>query len=98
MNILLTDDMKDFVKHKVKSGQYSSEQAMIEAALKRLRDLDESARAAPTLDDLIDHDFVEYCEREADATGTIEEILEATSVINDSMSRVIIQEERADRF
>ncbi|MFI5454368.1 MAG: hypothetical protein ACHRXM_02865 [Isosphaerales bacterium] len=72
---------------------------MIEAALKRLRDQEDDGRkTGPTLDDLIDHDFVEYCAREADDSVTLEEVLEATFTIRDSMARVIIEEERADRF
>ena len=49
-------------------------------------------------DDLIDHEFVAYCEREADDSVTLEEVRAATSVIEDSMARVIIEDERADRF
>jgi putative addiction module CopG family antidote len=99
MNISLTDEMKEFVQQKIDNGQYPSEEAVIEAALKRLRDQDdEGRRTVPTLDGLIDHEFVEYCAREADDTVTLEEVLEATGTIDDSMARVIIEEERADRF
>ncbi len=49
-------------------------------------------------DSLIDHEFVAYCEREADDSVTLEEVREATSKIKDSMARVVIEEERADRF
>jgi hypothetical protein len=59
---------------------------------------EEVAGARPTLDDFIDHEFVAYCERESDESVTLEEVLEATSKIKDSMARVIIEEERADRF
>jgi putative addiction module CopG family antidote len=98
MNVSLTDELKDFVQKKVENGQYPSEEAVIEAALTQLRDQDETRKVAPTLDDFIDHEFVEYCAREADDSVTLEEILQATSTINDSMARVIIEEERADRF
>jgi hypothetical protein len=61
--------------------------------------IQEGASAAkPTPEDFIDHEFVAYCEREADESVTLEEVLEATSKIKDSMARVIIEEERADRF
>ena len=50
------------------------------------------------LESLLDDDFLAYCEREADRDVTLEEILEATSKIQDSMARVIIEEERAERF
>ena len=99
MNISLTDELKDFVQRKIENGQYPSEKAVIEAALKRLRDQDDESRSnVPTLDDLIDHEFVEYCAREADDGVTLDEVLEATSTIKDSMARVIIEEERAERF
>ena len=54
--------------------------------------------AVPALDDLIDHEFVEYCAWEADDGVTLDEVLEATSTIKDSMARVVIEEERAERF
>jgi len=99
MNVALTEELKDFVKNKIKNGQYPSEEAVIEAALKRLRDQEnEGRKPGPTLDDLIDHEFVEYCTREADDNVTLEAVLEATSTIKDSMARAIIEQERADRF
>ncbi|MGZ3469735.1 MAG: ribbon-helix-helix domain-containing protein [Isosphaeraceae bacterium] len=99
MNVSLTDELKDFVQKKIETGQYPSEEAVIEAALKRLRDQEyEKGKTVPTLDDLIDHEFVEYCARENDDDVTLEEVLERTSSIKDSMARVIIEEERADRF
>ena len=40
---------------------------MIESALKRLRDQEyEKGKTVPTLDDFIDHEFVESCGREND--------------------------------
>ena len=99
MNVSLTDELKDFVQKKIETGQYSSEEAVIEAALKRLRDQEyEKGKTVTTLDDLIDHEFVEYCARENDDDVTLEKVLEGTSSIKDSMARVIIEEERADRF
>ena len=99
MNVALTDEMRDFVQKKVENGQYPSEEAVIEAALQRLRDQeDPKANPAPTLDELIDHDFVDYCVREADDGANLDDVLRATSTIEGSMARVIIDEERADRF
>ena len=70
----------------------------IQASLsRRTRDQD-STEQTVALDDLIDHEFLAYCEREADDTVTLEEILTATSKIKDSMARVVIEEERVDRF
>jgi hypothetical protein len=55
-------------------------------------------REKPTLEDLIDHDAIAYCEKEADDSITLEEVRAATSKIKDSMARVVIEEERAERF
>ena len=91
--------MNAYVQKEIETGQYPSEEAVIEAALKRLRDQEyEKGKTVPTLDDLIDHEFVESCARENDDDVTLEEVLEGTSSIKDSMARVIIEEERADRF
>jgi putative addiction module CopG family antidote len=93
MNVSLTNDLKDFVRQKVQSGEYASEEAVVEAALKRLQDQEGTA-----LDGLIDHEFVEFCDREGDDSVTLDEVLRATSKIPGSMSQAIIEEERADRF
>jgi putative addiction module CopG family antidote len=99
MNDALTDDLMDFIQKKIANGQYSSAEAVIEAALKRFRDQeDETRNTVLGLDDLIDREFVEYCEREADESVTLDEVLHTTSTIKDSMARVIIEEERAERF
>ncbi len=98
MTVSLTDELKDFVKKKIESGQYPSEEALIEAALKRLKDQEDmSEKPVQSLDDLVDHEFVEYCAREADDGVTLDEVLESTSTIKDSMARVIVEEERAER-
>lgn len=47
---------------------------------------------------LIDRDAIAYCEREADDSITLEEVRAATPSIKDSMARVVIEEERAERF
>lgn len=60
-----------------------------------------TARAGATKaipDDLIDYDAIAYCEREADDSITLDEVRAATSSIKDSMARVVIEEERAERF
>ncbi|WP_337173144.1 hypothetical protein [Paludisphaera sp.] len=49
-------------------------------------------------DHLLDHDAVAQCEREADDTVTLEEVRAATASIRGSMSRLVIDEERAERF
>jgi len=54
--------------------------------------------ATPTLEDLIDYEAIASCEKEADDSITLEEVRAATSKIKDSMARVVIEEERAERF
>jgi putative addiction module CopG family antidote len=93
MGISLTNDMKNFVREKVQSGEFPSEEAVVEAALKRLQ-----GQEAPPLDDLIDHEFVAFCAREGDDRVTLDEVLRATSTIPGSMAEAIIEEGRADRF
>jgi putative addiction module CopG family antidote len=93
MNIPLTNDLKDFVREKVQNGEFPSEEAVVEAALRNLRE-----QEAPALEDLIDHEFVAFCEREGDDSITLEEALRATSTIPDSMAESIIEEEWADRL
>jgi hypothetical protein len=89
--------MERLLKRKVDAGVYPSEEALVEAALARFL-ADELEPARDPFDELIDHDFVAYCEREADDSATLEEVRAATSKIKDSMARVIIEEERAERF
>jgi putative addiction module CopG family antidote len=93
MNIPLTNDLKDFVREKVQSGEFPSEEAVVEAALRNLRE-----QEATALEGLIDHEFVEFCEREGDDSVMLEDVLRATSTIPGSMAEAIIEEERADRF
>ena len=54
--------------------------------------------AIPGLEDLIDSEAVASYEKEADDSITLEEVRAATSKIKDSMARVVIEEERAERF
>jgi len=53
--------------------------------------------AALRVEDLIDYEAVISCEQEADGTITLEQVRAATSKIKDSMARVVIEEERAER-
>jgi putative addiction module CopG family antidote len=93
MDISLTDALREFVQAKVQSGEFSSEGAVVEAALRRLQDREPSALAS-----LIDHEFVEFCDREGDERVTLVEVLQATSGIPGSLAESIIEDERADRF
>lgn len=52
----------------------------------------------PVPDELLDREFLAYCDREADDTVTLEQVLQTTSKIEDSMARILIDEARAERF
>jgi putative addiction module CopG family antidote len=93
MNVRLNNDLKDFVREQVQSGRFPSEEAVVEAALKTLRD-----QETPAPEALIDQEFVAFCARGGDDRVTLEEVLQATSTIPGSMAQVIIEEERAERF
>jgi putative addiction module CopG family antidote len=93
VNVSLTNDLKKFVRSKVQSGAFPSEEAVIEAALRRLQHEEGSV-----LENFIDHEFVEYCERESDDGVSLDDVLRATSTIPGSMAQTIIEEERAERF
>jgi hypothetical protein len=59
----------------------------------------EAANETPSIwQDLIDYQAVASCEKEADDTISLEEVRAATAKIKDSMARVVIEEERAERF
>jgi hypothetical protein len=51
----------------------------------------------PPLEDLTDVETIASCEKEADDSVALEEVRAATSKIKESMARVVIGEERAER-
>jgi putative addiction module CopG family antidote len=92
MNVKLNRDLAGFVEEKVRSGRFRSEEAVIEAALAKLR-----SEEALGLESMIDDEFEAYCAREGDDRISLKEVLEATASIPGSMAQAII-DERADRF
>ena len=103
MNVTLTDEMKSFVRKKVESGAFPSEDAVLQEAVRRFRQADQpngpvgNGEKAEE-EELIDYDAIASCEREADNSITLEAVRVGTSKIKDSMARVVIEEERAERF
>jgi putative addiction module CopG family antidote len=93
MNVRLNRELEEFVRDQVRSGRFRSEDAVIEAALARLR-----SEESPGLEAMIDHEFEVYCAHEGDDRISLEEVLEATAGIPGSMAQAIIDDERADRF
>jgi Arc/MetJ-type ribon-helix-helix transcriptional regulator len=103
VNVILSDEMKRFVQKKVASGAFPSEEAVLQEAVRRFRQEDQAGGHAgngekAADEDLIDYEAVTSCEKEVDDTVTLEAVRFATSKIKDSMARVVIEEERAERF
>jgi len=104
MNISLTDGMKDFIRNKVASGAFASEDAVLEEAVRRFREEDQNGCRAHDDDErtavnLIDYEAIACCEREVEGKDvpSLEEVRRTLSKIPGSMAQAVI-EERADRF
>jgi Arc/MetJ-type ribon-helix-helix transcriptional regulator len=75
----LTDDLRDFVRQKVESGEFPSEEAVLREAVRRFRQDGQDGRGSeepPTPDDLIDQ-FVCADQRLCDIA-----LLEGLAVVN----------------
>jgi putative addiction module CopG family antidote len=104
MNVSLTNDLREFVRRKVESGQFPSEEAVLQEAVRRFHQEDQKgghtsdAEQAPP-DDLIDQEAIAYCAREVEGKDvpSIEEVRRMLSKIPGSMAQAVI-EEREDRF
>jgi putative addiction module CopG family antidote len=104
MNVSLTDDLREFVRRKVESGQFPSEEAVLQEAVRRYRQADQNGSRPDdaeqaTPDDLIDHEAIAYCGREVEGKDvpSIEEVRRMLSTIPGSMAQAVI-EEREDLF
>ena len=102
MKVNLTDEMNHFVQKKVKSGALPSEEAVLQEAVRRFRQQDQAGgrgdNAENAEEELIDYEAIASCEKEADDSITLEAVRVGTSKIKDSMARVVIEDERAERF
>jgi len=103
MNVSLTKDLGEFVREKVASGQFSSEEAVLQEAVRRFRQEDQDGCLAHDAkksmrEDLIDHEAIAYCAREIAGKDvpSIEEVRRMLSKIPGSMAQAVIQE-REDR-
>ena len=98
MNVSLTDELRDFVRRKVEDGEYPSELAVIEAALKRFREQDKrrgtQCRQSTTLSTT---SLSNIALREGDEEVTLDEVLRGDVDDQRLDGRVIIEDERADR-
>jgi len=104
MDVSLSEDLRRFVRQKVEKGDFPSEEAVLQEALRRFRQQDQNGYRAerldkPTSEDLIDYEAIEYCAREVEGkqVPSIQEIRRILSKIPGSMAQAVI-EEREDRF
>jgi putative addiction module CopG family antidote len=104
MNVSLTDDLQNFIRQKVESGEFLSEEAVLQEAVRRLQQEDQNGcRAGDTEkampEDLTDWEAIESCAHEVEGKDvpSIEEVRQMLSKISGSMARAVI-EEREDRF
>jgi Arc/MetJ-type ribon-helix-helix transcriptional regulator len=101
MNVTLSKDLCDFVREKVDRGQFPSEEAVLQEAVRRFRQEEESARVAvenPISSDLVDDEAIEYCTRAVNGkeVPSIEDVRVMLSKIPGSMAQAVI-DERASR-
>jgi putative addiction module CopG family antidote len=104
MNVSLTNGLRNFVRQKVESGEFPSEEAVLQEAVRRFQQEDQDGcragdaeKAMPV--DLIDWEAIESCAREVEGKDvpSIEEVRQMLSKIPGSMAQAVI-EEREDRF
>ncbi len=96
MNVELSEETKRWIEQQVAMGVFPTPETAIEAAIRSYR----AEGNGQHEDDLIDHEFIAYCERELEGKDvpSIEEVHAGTASIKDSMARVVIEEERSERF
>src|SRR5262249_6893850 len=104
MNVSLSNDLRKFVRQKVESGEFPSEEAVLQEAVRRFRQDDRSgcragAAEKSTAEELIDWEAIESCAREVEGKDvpSIEEVRQMLAKIPGSMAQAVI-EGREDRF
>ena len=97
MNVSLDNDLIDFVRQKVESGQFPSEEAVLQEAVRRFRREDQDRGHSDTravCPDLIDDEAIAYCAHEVEGKNvpSIEEVRRSLSRIRGSLSQAVIEE------
>ena len=105
MNVSLGNELSDFVRQKVESGAFPSEEAVLQEAVRRFHQEDQNGGrragnaecAVP--DDLIHWEAIESCARavEGKDVPSIEAVRQMLSKIPGLMAQAVI-EERKERF
>ncbi len=97
MDVTLTIELREFVRRKVQSGDFPTEEAVLQEALRRFcredqrgtdTGLGSESKAA------VDHEAIAYCTRELEGREipSVEEVRRMLSKIPGSMSQAVIEE------
>ena len=97
MNVSLSNDLRDFVRKKVKSGDFPSEEAVLQEAVRRFQQDDQLGPGSDEkamAEDLIDYEAIKYCARELEGKDvpSIEEVRRFLAKIPGSMAQAVIEE------
>lgn len=97
MNVTLTDEFRDFVRQKVESGEFPTEEAVLQEALRRFRRAEDPESAADedfASANPIDYDAIAYCAREIQGKDipSIEEVRRILSKVPGSMAQAVAEE------
>ena len=97
MNVSLSSDLLDFVRKKVESGDFPSEEAVLQEAVRRFQQNDQSGPGSDEkamAEDLIDYEAINCCARELEGKDvpSIEEVRRFLAKIPGSMAQAVIEE------
>jgi len=97
MNVSLSNDLRDFVRKKVKSGDFPSEEAVLQEAVRRFQQDDQPGPGSDEkamAEDLIDYEAINYCARELEGKDvpSIDEVRRFLAKIPGSMAQAVIEE------
>jgi len=100
MNVSLSNDLRDFVRKKVKSGDFPSEEAVLQEAVRRFQQDDQPGPGSDekaVAEDLIDYEAIKYCARELEGKDvpSIDEVRRFLAKIPGSMAQAVIEEREA---
>jgi putative addiction module CopG family antidote len=104
MNVSLTDELRDFVRKKVATGEFPSEEAVLHEAVRSLRQKDLDVERGgdneqPEPEGVVDYEAIAYCVRKLEGKDapSLDEVRRMLSKIPGSMAHAAI-EEREGRF
>jgi len=97
MNVSLSNDLRDFVRKKVESGDFPSEEAVLQEAVRRFQQDDQPGPGSDekaVAEDLIDYEAIKYCARELEGKDvpSIDEVRRFLAKIPGSMAQAVIEE------